>query len=215
MTVLGIHGLKQRWVADTLRSGLVRQSAAWFVTSGSSWSAHATATMSAAVYLALSPRIRQLLTTEAGDHTGYQRTFRRQPELLPALVIFADQPAPTDVFHRYLWLGAGPAPTEPYTKVERSRRVVRPAAGDFHVVDLTVAEVAAIEDRIAGDGRPESWWREHPLLLRGAPDMVWPADPTQVRHTRIGAFCAEVARHLVDRVERIPHIAHRIQEKTC
>jgi hypothetical protein len=196
-----IHATKARWVDRTIADGLVRPSAAWFLLEPTG--ARRQATFAAAIWLALGPSGRQRLC--ANPTTPYRDVFHRQPDLLPALVVFFDRPTGTEVWHRYHWLGGhGREPlTDPYTKAVRAGRTVGPGLPAAGVQRVTVDDVAAAEADLRQDGA--RWWDDVPLLRKVSDmDTVDTADTGDGREaepaapTRLGVVCTALGR-LLDR----------------
>ena len=65
-TGLGLHATKARWVDPTIRAGLDRPSAAWFLLDRAPRVSPRLTTFAAAVYLALAPSGRAVLAAAAG-----------------------------------------------------------------------------------------------------------------------------------------------------
>lgn len=199
MTTIGLHAMKRRWLADTRRDGLCRDSAAWFLTTPPAWRAEGLPTTAAAVYLALSPAARRRLCAEA-EPGAYVRLFRAEPDLLPALAAFADRPTGRETLHRYRWrAAAGGAVTAPYTKVARAGRTV--GGGGWHTVQLGPDDVGRIEADL--DRRPAAagWYQEADLLERVECDRAGAHSPSpSPRPTKLGEFCLAAAHRLMPRL---------------
>jgi hypothetical protein len=193
---LGLHATKARWVDSTIRAGLDRPSAAWFLVDRAPQAAPRLTTFAAAVYLALAPSGRAVLAATDGPGVPAYQVFARRPELLPVLLAFDDMQAGAKARHRYVWLGSRPptatATTDAYTKVERAGRIVKaplPVAAEFRI---SVDDVAATRSglRPAGAG----WAHDEPLLRRIEPDAV--SCSVTRRATNIADICMELGQLL-------------------
>jgi hypothetical protein len=144
-TVLGLHGTRRRWVEATVRDGLIRPSAAWFMI-GPGCQLPALATFAAAIYLGFGHSGQEALRSA----NRYADALRRQPELLPVLLVFADAPTGAEIRDRYVWLGSPGARrlTEPYTNVARAGRFVGPALPVTGVMRFGLTDIAEVEDSV-------------------------------------------------------------------
>jgi hypothetical protein len=194
MTVLGLHGVKRRWVEQTVASGLRRDSAAWFLIPPGLTGAELDATFAAAVYLALAPATRaRLIADPVPGHYG--EVFEREPELLPDLIFFGDRPTGRETLHRYQWQQPpAPVPTVPYTKVARAGREVTLHDTSTWVYRGDARQIAAIEQQVDEAPEPDLWWRDPSLLRRVEPGDPLAQAAQALHHTKIGAVCWAVAR---------------------
>jgi hypothetical protein len=194
MTVLGLHGVKRRWVEQTAADGLRRDDAAWFLTPLRPGDPELDATVAAAVYLALAPATRARLVAKAIPGR-YGRLFDREPELLPDLIFFWDRPTGRETLHRYVWQHPPvPSPTVPYTKVARAGRTVTLRDTGLWIHRGDVQQLVAVEPQVDSAPGPEPWWRDPGLLRRvEATDPVATATGA-LYGTKIGAVCWAVAR---------------------
>jgi hypothetical protein len=194
MTILGLHGVKRRWVETTVAHGLWRDSAAWFLTPPGSGHPELDATVAAAVYLALGPatRARLVAHTVPGRYTDI---FEREPGLLPDLIFFEDRPTGRETLHRYVWRHpAAPSLTAPYTKVARAGRDVTLRDTRVWIHRGDVEQFAAIEHHVDETPGPDSWWHDPGLLYRVEPRDPASHTPDALHHTKMGAVCWAVAR---------------------
>jgi hypothetical protein len=181
---LGLHGLKQRWLADTVRDGLRRGSAAWFGLYARAPGEERHATLAACVYHALGLTVVADLAARTAPG-GYRALFESHPDQLPAILVFSDEPSGREAWRRYLWVGPPePTLTAPYTKEERAGRMAGPWRRPWlFVPDL--AELALIERRL-----------DRYQLANGAARLVYAEDddtpPTTV-DTKLARFCGAVA----------------------
>jgi hypothetical protein len=193
---LGLHATKARWVDSTIRAGLDRPSAAWFLIDRTPQVAPRLTTFAAAVYLALAPSGRAALAVMDGPEVLAYQVFARRPELLPVLLAFDEMHADAKTRHRYVWLGSRPptatATTDAYTKVERAGRIVSaplPVAVEFRI---SVDDVAATRSGLRPAGA--SWADDEPLLRRIEPDAA--GGSVERRATNIADICMELGQLL-------------------
>jgi hypothetical protein len=148
--LLAIHGMKRGWVGATVADGLIRDSAAWFIRPEGSDDTELVRSLAAVVFLALAPATRTLLAGLTGP-SEYAAFFAANERMLPAVVLFADEPTGYERWHRYVWPGPPKAGmTFPYTKVARAGRQVRFTDRSTCVVkvrqDLVVSAEAAADE---------------------------------------------------------------------
>jgi hypothetical protein len=184
VSVLGLHGLKQRWLADTVRNGLGRSSAAWFAVGTCTSSEDRHATLAACIYHALGLTVVADLASRTAP-AGYRALFESHPDQLPAILAFSDEPTGREAWRRYRWVGPPtPAVTAPYTKVERAGRT----AGPWRRPRLFVpglGELALIERKL--DLYP---------LANGDVRLVYAEDDDTLVatvDTKLARFCSAVA----------------------
>jgi hypothetical protein len=204
---LAVHGMKRRWAAATVRDGLTRESAAWFVQPAGADDAGLERTLAAAAFLALAPATRTRLAAATGAG-AYREFFARAGDLLPALLLFSDEPTGQETWHRYLWPGPpGPGSTYPYTKVARAGRQVGFAGRRVHVVTVdppmlahaeTMAE-AGLAGRGCGPAGPGT------ELTRLAGDALEPAIPPGAGSGKLHRVCAGLAGGIAAGLR--PHVA--------
>ena len=193
---LGLHATKARWAEVTIRTGLDRPSAAWFVLDRTHRVPPRPATFAAAVYLAFSPSGRAALATAEGQGIRAYQVFARRPELLPVVLAFDDLPVGPVTGHRYLWLGSRPptatAITDPYTKVERAGRIIGaplPIAAEFPISVDDVTATRSGRRRAGAD-----WADDEPLLRRIDVDAAGRSNSGCA--TNIADLCMELGRLL-------------------
>lgn len=182
-SLLGLHGLKQRWLSDTVRDGLRRDSAAWFALRARSCAEEWQATVAACVYHALGLTVVADLASRTAPG-GYLALFEAHPDQVPAILAFCDEPSSREIWRRYRWLGPpASARTAPYTKVQRAERTV----GPWHrplLFTPGLAELARIERGL-----------DRRRLAAGNPRLVVETDedpPVQIIDTKLARFCAAV-----------------------
>jgi hypothetical protein len=187
---VALHGMKQRWRDITMRDGLTRPSAAWFLLDPSTNGEELLTTLAVTVYLALGVTTCELLST-AREPGAYTRFFAANSGLLPTIIRFLDQPDGNEPLDRYLWLGPPTrAVTAPYTKTSRAgRTVTRWVEPVLAEVDLsTVAALEGHLDRGGPQSRPARLI--HKLPVGGRLREGRPLD------TKVGHFCLTVAAHI-------------------
>jgi hypothetical protein len=195
---LAIHGMKRRRTAVTIEQGLVRDSAAWFVLArrpgvAAIDNAELDRTLAAATYLALGPATRERLAglTRPGSYADYLGSAEG---LVPAVLLFVDEPTGRETWHRYAWTGPpSPGTTGPYTKVARAGRRVLLRDRATHVVALDgdmLATAEAVAERAEPVGRP---LLELPRIPEEATAPAVPAGGSGDKLTR---FCAALAAQL-------------------
>ena len=192
-----VHATKARWVERTIAGGLVRSSAAWFLLEPRG--AMRPTTFAAAIWLALGPAVRHRLGTSPA--TPFRDVFRREPGLLPALVVFFDRPTGTEVWHRYRWLGGQDREplTDRYTKVARAGRIVGPGLHAAGVQRVTVDDIAAAEAGLSQDKTP--CWEDVPLVSRVADqDLDGRRLAGRPAPTKVGLMCTALGS-LLDRTQ--------------
>jgi hypothetical protein len=182
--LLGLHGLKRRWLAAAVRDGLQRDSAAWFAVGERTSDEERHATLAACVYHALGLTVAGDLASRTAPG-GYQALFESHPDQLPAILAFGDEPSGREAWRRYRWVGPPTAGvTAPYTKVERAGRTAGPWRRP-RVFAPGLAELAQIE-RTLDRGRPSSGSAR---LVRATGDDT----PTAIVDTKLARFCCAVA----------------------
>jgi hypothetical protein len=182
--------MKRRWAAATAEQGLVRESAAWFVSPPCPDRVALERTLAATVYLALSPGTRERLAamTRPG---AYAEFFSAAAELLPAVLLFVDEPTGREQWHRYAWHGApGTGSTFPYTKVARASRRVDLRHRDHHVVEVDMA----MAERAEAVADATSMSATGPIHLTRIPaNALEPAPPSSAPCQKLTCFCAGLA----------------------
>jgi hypothetical protein len=196
--VRGVHGMKRRWADSTVRRGLDRPSAAWFLLPHTCHGLRAT--LASTVYLALGPAVCDALCEEPCDGR-YTAFFRASPELLPAVLVFADAPTGSETLHRYLWLGGRQSSlTAPYTKVERAGRTISLVGAASEVPRVDLAAAAEAERAVERDARPDGWWQHRRPLRRVPATAAHPhgasARATMPINTKLSSFCEALGEHV-------------------
>lgn len=184
VAVLGLHGVKRRWIGDTVRHGLRRGSAAWFAVAESTPDEDRHATLATCVYHALGLGVVGDLISRTAPG-GYLALFESRPGLLPAILAFGDEPTGQEAWRRYRWAGPpSPALTVPYTKVERAGRTAGPWSRP-RLFAPGPAELARVERELD----------RHPLANGGARLVYAEHDdaPAAAADTKLARFCALVA----------------------
>lgn len=182
--VLGLHGVKQRWIDDTVRNGLRRGSAAWFAVAECSPDEDRHATLATCVYHALGLSVVGDLISRTAPG-GYLALFESRPDQLPAILAFCDEPTGREAWRRYRWVGPpSPALTVPYTKVERAGRMAGPWDRP-RLFAPGLAELARVERELD----------RHPLANGGARLVYAENDdaPAAAANTKLARFCGMVA----------------------
>lgn len=184
VAVLGLHGLKQRWLDDTVCNGLRRGSAAWFAVGECTPGEDRHTTLAACVYHALGLSVAADMASRTAPG-GYLALFESRPDQLPVILAFSDEPTGREAWRRYRWAGApSPSLTAPYTKVERAGRTAGPwSRPRLFAPDL--AELARIEREL--DLYP---------FTNGGARLVYAEDddaPAAAVDTKLARFCGMVA----------------------
>ncbi|MGW0358947.1 hypothetical protein ACWDXV_32575 [Nocardia nova] len=199
---LALRGMKEMWVTTTVEAGLRRPSAGWFAFEPTAQQAEQRATASTAIYLALSPRVREQLAA-APHRGGYTQFFRTNPGVRPVVLLFEDRPTGEETWHRYLWLGAdSPTYTSCFTNVARAGRTVRFDQDRLELYAPSPEVIAEVEGRIDRE-IPEGYGGETELIMRvGSSELALPAKPPLRIETKIGAFCDGIAKHFLTVMRR-------------
>lgn len=203
--LLAMHGMKRRWIDATLREGLIRDSAAWFVLPPVADDIEFDRTLAAATFLALAPAVRSRLAalTNPGSYAEF---FATAEELMPAVLLFAYEPTGREEWHRYVWTGPPqPGVTFPYTKVARAARRVGFTDGRLRVVEVVPALLAEAE--MIADETPAPVGGPTELTKLRA-DQPEPAICPEAADGKLTRVCAAIAAGL--RVRAAPHIRRMV-----
>jgi hypothetical protein len=195
--MLAVHGMKRRWAEATIRDGLVRDSAAWFVLPAGTADIRFERTLAAALFLALAPTTRARLAAMT-DPGAYDEFFGEVEGLMPALLLFSDEPTGLEEWHRYVWPGPpGPGTTGAYTKVARARRQVGFTGRRVQVVE--VDRVMMMQTEVVADKArfPPGAITELARVVADAPEPAFPAADSG---DKLRQVCASLAAGLATRL---------------